>query len=164
MARAMAGQPPYAWEPKSAYVGVKKRKGAASDIVWFRAENCYVFHVMNAWEAGDRIIADVMQFERRVVQPSQWLAHRSEEVARTLVPLELRSRRNTDRFTQTYLDDITGEFPRIDDRRAGLVSRHGWYAAPIPICRCSARSPAWCMSMARERGLATICCRRRHHL
>ena len=26
---------------------------------------------------------------------------------------------NTDRFTQTYLDELTGEFPRIDDRRAG---------------------------------------------
>jgi carotenoid cleavage dioxygenase-like enzyme len=36
---------------------------------------------------------------------------------------------NTDRFTQTYLDDLTGEFPRIDDRRAGLISSHGWYAS-----------------------------------
>ena len=39
---------------------------------------------------------------------------------------------NTDRFTQTYLDDITGEFPRIDDRRAGLANRHGWYACANP--------------------------------
>lgn len=38
---------------------------------------------------------------------------------------------NTDRFTQTYLDDLTGEFPGIDDRRAGLVSRHGWYACAV---------------------------------
>ena len=64
MERAMRGQPPYAWEPeKGAYVGVMKRNGSAKDIVWFRAENCYVFHVMNAWEEGSRIIADVMQFE-----------------------------------------------------------------------------------------------------
>ena len=64
MERAMRGQPPYAWEPeKGAYVGVMKRNGSAKDIVWFRAESCYVFHVMNAWEEGDRIIADVMQFE-----------------------------------------------------------------------------------------------------
>jgi len=39
---------------------------------------------------------------------------------------------NTDRFTQTYLDDIAGEFPRIDDRRAGFASRHGWYACANP--------------------------------
>ena len=64
MARAMAGQAPYAWEPdKGAYVGVMQRHGSARDIVWFRAESCYVFHVMNAWEDGSRIIADVMQFE-----------------------------------------------------------------------------------------------------
>jgi carotenoid cleavage dioxygenase len=64
MERAMRGKPPYAWEPdKGGYVGVMKRNGSAKDIVWFRAESCYVFHVMNAWEEGDRIIADVMQFE-----------------------------------------------------------------------------------------------------
>jgi carotenoid cleavage dioxygenase len=57
MTRAMHGQPPYAWEPdKGAYVGVMKRQGSAGDIVWFRAESCYVFHVMNAWEEGDRVV------------------------------------------------------------------------------------------------------------
>ncbi|NWM05815.1 carotenoid oxygenase family protein, partial [Klebsiella quasipneumoniae] len=55
MERAMRGQAPYAWEPeKGAYVGVMKRSGAAKDIVWFRAESCYVFHIMNAWEEGSR--------------------------------------------------------------------------------------------------------------
>ncbi len=111
MERAMRGQPAYAWEPdKGAYVGVMKRKGAASDILWFRAESCYVFHVMNAWEEENSIIADVMQFEEA----------------------PLFSHGNTDRFTQTYLDDVTGEFPRIDDRRAGVRSAHGWYACANP--------------------------------
>ncbi|MDO9062729.1 MAG: carotenoid oxygenase family protein, partial [Bradyrhizobium sp.] len=64
MERAMRGKPAYAWEPeKGAYVGVMKRNGSPEDLVWFRAESCYVFHVMNAWEDGERIIADVMQFE-----------------------------------------------------------------------------------------------------
>jgi len=46
MERAMGGKPPYAWAPdKGAYVGGMKRQGAASDIVWFRAEICHVFHV-----------------------------------------------------------------------------------------------------------------------
>jgi len=39
MERAMGGRPPYAWEPdKGAYVGVMKRNGGGTDIVWFRAE------------------------------------------------------------------------------------------------------------------------------
>ena len=58
----MSGRPPYAWEPdKGAYVGVMKRNGSAKDIVWFRGENCYVFHVMNAWEEGDRIVAEFIE-------------------------------------------------------------------------------------------------------
>ena len=130
----MSGKPPYAWEPeKGAYVGVMKRNGTAKDIVWFRAEACYVFHVMNAWEDGDRIVADVMQFEEAPLFP--------HPDGRPTDPDKSRARHcrwtfdlsgNTDRFQQTYLDDLTGEFPRIDDRRAGLKSRHGWYACANP--------------------------------
>src|ERR1700710_246222 len=39
---------------------------------------------------------------------------------------------NTDRFTQVYLDDVTGEFPRIDDRPAGLGNKQVWYACANP--------------------------------
>ena len=95
MERAMGGQPPYAWEPdKGAYVGVMKRNGAAKDIVWFRAESCYVFHVMNAWEEGDRIIADVMQFEEAPLftHPDGSPTDPKKSRAR-LLPLDLRSRR-----------------------------------------------------------------------
>jgi carotenoid cleavage dioxygenase len=134
MERAMSGRPPYAWEPdKGAYVGVMKRNGTARDIVWFRGEACYVFHIMNAWEDGSRIIADVMQFEEAPLFP--------HPDGRPTDPEKSRARHcrwtidlsgNTDRFQQTYLDDLTGEFPRIDDRRAGLKSRHGWYACANP--------------------------------
>ena len=134
MTRAMAGQPPYAWEPeKGAYVGVMRRGASADDIVWFRGETCYVFHVMNAWEDAGRIIADVMQFEEAPLFP--------HPDGRPTDPKKSRARLcrwvfdlegNTDRFSQTYLDDLTGEFPRVDDRRAGLRSGHGWYACANP--------------------------------
>jgi carotenoid cleavage dioxygenase-like enzyme len=134
MERAMSGRPPYAWEPdKGAYVGVMKRHGSAGDVVWFRAESCYVFHVMNAWEEGERIIADVMQCEEAPLFP--------HPDGSPTDPVKSRARLcrwtfdlsgNTDRFTQTYLDDIKGEFPRIDDRRAGRTSAHGWYACVNP--------------------------------
>jgi carotenoid cleavage dioxygenase len=134
ISRAMAGQPPYAWEPdKGAYVGVMKRGSSAEDITWFRGENCYVFHVMNAWEDGSRVIADVMQFEQAPLFPYP--------DGRPTDPKKARARLcrwvfdlagNTDRFSQTYLDDLTGEFPRVDDRRAGIKSGHGWYACANP--------------------------------
>ena len=138
LARAMAGQPVYAWEPeKGAYVGVMKRQGSAQgsaqasskDIIWFRAESCYVFHVMNAWEEAGRIIADVMQFEEAPLFPHPDGSPTDPNKARArLCRWSFDLSGNTDRFTQTYLDDLTGEFPRIDDRRAGMKSSHGWYA------------------------------------
>jgi carotenoid cleavage dioxygenase-like enzyme len=134
MARAMKGQPSYAWEPeKGAYVGVMKRSGSSGDIVWFRGENCYVFHVMNAWEDGHRIIADVMQFEEAPLFPHPDGSPTDPKKSRArLCRWSFDLAGNTDRFTQTYLDELTGEFPRIDDRRAGLPSRHGWYACANP--------------------------------
>jgi len=35
----------------------------------------------------------------------------------------------SDTFTSVYLDDLQAEFPRIDDRRAGLANQHSWFAA-----------------------------------
>src|SRR4029079_16701004 len=134
MERAMRGKPPYAWEPdKGGYVGIMKRNGAAKDIVWFRAETCYVFHVMNAWEDGDRIGADAMQFEEAPLftHPDGSPTDPAKSRAR-LCRWTFDLAGNTDRFSQDYLDDMTGEFPRIDDRRAGLASKHGWYACANP--------------------------------
>lgn len=132
--RAMSGKPPYAWEPdKGAYVGVMRRNGSAKEIVWFRAEACYVFHVMNAWEDGTHIIADVMQFEEAPLFPHPDGSPTDPKKARArLCRWDFDLAGNTDRFTQTYLDEMTGEFPRIDDRRAGFKSGHGWYACADP--------------------------------
>ena len=132
--RAMSGGPPYAWEPdKGSCVGVMKRDGSPKDIVWFRGEACYVFHIMNAWEDGDRIVADVMQFEEAPLFPHPDGRRTDPEKSRARLgrwTFDLSG--NTDRFARAYLDDVTGEFPRIDDRRAGLANAHGWYACANP--------------------------------
>jgi len=106
----MRGRPPYAWEPdKGAYVGVMKRGGAAGDIVWFRAESCYVFHVMNAWEEGERIVADVMQCEEAPLFPHPDGSPTDPNKSRArLCRWTFDLAGNTDRFTQVYLDEIGG--------------------------------------------------------
>jgi carotenoid cleavage dioxygenase len=134
MERAMKGQPAYGWEPdKGGYVGVMARNGKTSEIRWFRAEACYVFHVLNAWDDGNRIVADVMQYEEAPLFP--------RFDGRPRNPASLRARlcrwtfdldANTDQFSRVYLDDVTGEFPRVDERRAGLATAHGWYACANP--------------------------------
>ena len=131
MDRARSGRAPYAWEPdKGAYVGVMKRGGSAKDIRWFRGEACYVFHTMNAWEEGDRIVADVMQRETPPLFPNADGTPGDPEKQRArLTRWTFNLADGSDTFTRTYLDDLPAEFPRIDDRRAGLSNRHSWFAA-----------------------------------
>ena len=164
----MRGQPAYAWEPdKGAYVGVMKRNGRVrQDIVWFRAENCYVFHVMNAWEEGNRIVADVMQFEEAPLFPHpDGSPTDPAKVARAAVPLDLRSlgqyrplhanlSRRSDRRISAHRRS-----PRRTDEPPWLVRLR-----QLRDCRCSARSPASCMSTARDRGSASyLLAAGRHH-
>ncbi|KIZ47815.1 MULTISPECIES: carotenoid oxygenase family protein [Rhodopseudomonas] len=132
--RALRGKPPYAWDPaKGSYVGVMKRGGRAGDIQWFRGEACFVFHVMNAWDDGDWVFADVMQSEAAPLFPHPDGRRTDPEKSRArLCRWGFNLAGNSDHFTRTYLDEISGEFPRIDERRAGLRSGHGWYACADP--------------------------------
>jgi len=133
LARAQRGGPPYAWEPEQgASVGIMRRDGSTAEMRWFRGESCFVFHVMNAWDEGDRIVADVMRFDEPPLFPrpdgTPTDATRGARLWRWTFDLSERS----ERFGQQPLDDLAGEFPRIDERRTGLAYRHGWYACKAP--------------------------------
>ena len=135
MERAQRGMPPWAWEPElGSRVGILPRNAPASDIRWFEGEACYVFHVMNAWEErdarGHRILrADVMRFDQAPLFPyaDGRPTDRERSVAR-LARWSFDLDGNSNRFTEEPLDDLAGEFPRMDDRFAGRAYRHGWYA------------------------------------
>jgi carotenoid cleavage dioxygenase-like enzyme len=127
--RAMNKLPPVAWEPRvGARVGVMARNAGIDSIRWFTTDACYVFHVMNAWEEETRVIADVMEYPNAPLFPNAdgSAGTRAAAVLRRWI-FDLAG--NTDTIRRETLDDMAGEFPRIDDRRAGLAYRHGWFAA-----------------------------------
>jgi carotenoid cleavage dioxygenase-like enzyme len=127
--RAMRGAPPFAWEPeKGAFVGVMARNAAVETIRWFEIEPNYVFHPMNAWEEGTKIIADVMEYPRAPLFP---LADgtRLPNASATLTRWTFDLGGDSNAVKREPLDDMAGEFPRFDERRAGLAYRHGWFAA-----------------------------------
>jgi len=128
--RAKKGGPFFAWEPElPVKIGVMRRDATGPDDVrWFEAPASYVFHPMNAWEEEGRILCDVAQYaaaplfpfaDGRAGDPSKATAH--------LTRWTFDMQGATDNFLQTQLDDLEGEFPRIDDRRAGLAYRHGFF-------------------------------------
>jgi len=127
--RAMQGQPPFAWEPEAgAYVGVLARRESIDKIRWFKTDPNYVFHVMNTWEEGTKIFADVMEYPVAPLFPNVD-GSPGLQAAAVLRRWTFDLAANTDTIHRETLDDLSGEFPRIDDRKAGLAYRHGWFAA-----------------------------------
>jgi carotenoid cleavage dioxygenase len=125
--RAMKGLPPFAWEPeKGAFVGVMRRDGDVSSIRWFNTAACYVFHPLNAWEEGGKLFCDVMRYDTAPLFPKADGSPGSKAAARLARwTLDLNGASNAVR--ETPLDDLDGEFPRIDPRVETRKHRHGWY-------------------------------------
>jgi carotenoid cleavage dioxygenase-like enzyme len=127
--RAMSGGPPFAWEPdKGGHVGVMARDAGVETMRWFTIEACYVFHPMNAWEEGNKIFADVMEYPSPPLFPN---VHGliGQNVPARLVRWTFDLAGASDTVGREPLDDLDGEFPRLDERYAGLAYRHGWFAA-----------------------------------
>jgi len=127
--RAMSGKPAFAWEPeKGSHIGVMRRDAGIDTIRWFTTDPCYVFHPMNMWEEGTKIYADVMQYENAPLFPNVDGSPGKPAAAR-LVRWTIDLADNSNTIRQTPLDDLAGEFPRLDERYAGLAYRHGYFAA-----------------------------------
>jgi len=126
--RVMSGGPAYAWEPdKGSHVGVLRREAPVDQMRWFTTDACYVFHPMNAWEEGDKIFADVMEYPAAPLFPNAD-GSMGERAAARLVRWTFDLAGDSNTIKRTPIDDLQGEFPRFDERRAGLAYRHGWFA------------------------------------
>lgn len=131
LGRAMKGLPPWAWEPdKGAFIGVLKRDSHVDSIRWFEVEPVFVLHAMNAWEDGERIHCELMEYPNAPVFPNADGSPGKEAEARlTRWSLDLGD--STNRARREQLDDLSSEMPRFDERQAGLPYRHGWYLANV---------------------------------
>jgi carotenoid cleavage dioxygenase len=128
--RTAAVGPPFAWEPqRGAYLGILQRGKGVESIDWRRAPLCFVFHVMNAWDDGQRVLLDVMQADvpalftlpdGRTIE-----GEGSAYLVRWTIDLDLDTAAACP--AQELLCDIAGAFPRIDDRFAGSTHRHAWF-------------------------------------
>lgn len=128
--RAMAGQPPFAWEPgRPGFLGVLRREAGAASLAWSEIAPCYAFHVMNAFDADGAVVMDVVEYDTAPLFP----------VADGSPPLPVTGRLCRWRVDpagrapvqREVLDDMPGEFPRIDERRAGLPYRQGWRISQV---------------------------------
>ena len=129
--RARNGQSAYAWEPeRGAHIGILPRHGELEDMRWFKGDQGYVYHLLNAYEDGDKIICDVFEFDEAPLFPrADGKPSLRERWIPRLVRWHFDIKSNTDDYKRELLDDLPCEFGRIDERRAGLPYRYGYFGA-----------------------------------
>jgi carotenoid cleavage dioxygenase len=115
------------------YLGVIPRRDGVTqdDIRWFKRDNCFASHVLNAWQEGSKVHFVTCEAKNNMFPffpdvhgapfngmeamsyPTDWVVDMAS---------------NGEDFAEIVkLSDAMGEFPRIDDRFTGQKTRHGWF-------------------------------------
>ncbi len=128
----MRGNPLYKWAPKfGARIGVLPRHAVGDKVRWFEIKPGFVFHVFNAFEDGDEVNlygCRYPRFPEFVTFNPKALNGKGGEIAKENRPVAYRWQLNlkTGKTTEGALDEFDCEFPRIDDRLAGVKTRYGY--------------------------------------
>jgi carotenoid cleavage oxygenase len=113
---------PYRWDADHpARVGVMRRDGDGSDLRWITIPACYVYHVFNAYDDGERIVIDLVEHERTFMSSR---VGPEDEVPPRAVRWILDPGRGT--RTRRVLDTAGQEFPRVDPRSSCRPHRYGY--------------------------------------
>jgi len=125
--RAMRGTMPFRWsDTYEARLGVMSRDGS-QNVRWFNIQPCYVFHVVNAFDDGDRIVLDAARYAELWRDSTDDFGEaRLHRWTLNLVSGAVR---------EEPLNDVPVEYPRIQESRTGLSYRYGYAVAALPDAR-----------------------------
>ena len=115
-------QMPYTWNPAhQARVGLLPRDGSPGDVRWLEVDPCWIFHTLNAYDDGDRVVADLIRYEG-AYDVATLGGHGPVTLDRWIIDPA------AGKVTQQRLDDRIQEFPRVDDRVIAQPHRYGYSA------------------------------------
>ncbi len=119
---------PYRWNPEyGARVGLLNREADADSTVWCELDDlCYVYHPLNAYDDGDRVVVDVAVHPRMFDRDRNGPNEGAPVFERwTIDPMGRRVSRDV-------ISDRPQEFPRMDERIVGRRHRYGYTASFAP--------------------------------
>jgi carotenoid cleavage dioxygenase len=118
---------PYSWSPEHpSRLGIVPRDGSGAAVRWFEIAQCFVFHVLGAYDEEDEdgrvraVVVDGVRYDSVFQDEANGPDGLATRLTRWRLDLV------TGRSTETTLDDRPQEFPRIDERRIGRPYRYGY--------------------------------------
>jgi carotenoid cleavage dioxygenase-like enzyme len=87
---------------------------------WFEAPRCLVFHLLNAYDDGDRTIVDIVRHPRMFADEQAGPGEGLPALVRWTLD------RSRGRLVEAILDERGPEFPRINGAFAGRPYRYGY--------------------------------------
>ncbi len=107
----------------------------STDVRWFEAASCYMYHTINAWEEGDTVVLVGCRIDDPIPEAPDDRPIPHLDVLRLMPYLhEWRFDLATGEVKERQLDDVMTEFPRMDNRRLGRRTRYA-YAPRIAAAR-----------------------------
>lgn len=115
---------PYAWkQDRPARLGLIPLGGSGTDVRWFEVSPCYVFHPLNAHDDGDKVVLDVVRYDRMF----DAMRLGPDDSAPLLWRWTIDTATGT--VHEEQLGDQPLEFPRVDERLVGRPHRWGYGSA-----------------------------------
>ncbi len=118
--RVMSGSMPYRWDDGyGARVGIMPRDGSGP-VRWFEIEPCFVFHTVNAWDDGERVVLDASRYDSLWREAGSFASGGRQTVHRWTFDL------TSGAVKEETLDDRATEFPRVAEARVGEKHRFSY--------------------------------------
>ncbi len=114
--------------------GILPRHGNNSNIRWFESLPCYVFHTLNAFEEGDEVVLIACRMSSTSVLDVNPVNDPDANIPRLH---QWRFNLATGAVSESSLDDMAGEFPRVNENFLGRQTRYGYVNqsadTPVPL-------------------------------
>lgn len=126
--RAAKGGPMVAWvNNRPSKLALMPRNGTADQVRWLEMDPRHMYHELNVWEEGDKLIADVATAAGTGLYPDEdgnKLSHAESKLSLRRWTIDLSGK--TDDVKEEVLNGRDIQFPRPDDRLMTRKTRHGY--------------------------------------
>ena len=125
------------YRDRPGHIGILPRYASGDKIRWFEVSPFYMYHTINAWEEGDKVVLIGCKIEAPCVDDPMNPARQVPTIGvLRLEPMLYRWELDlaTGNVKEMQLDDALTEFPRMDNRALGRKTRYSYNQrfAPVP--------------------------------